>query len=115
LKKDIVKPDVSSDIPEVEPIEQPSRLSDEEWVKSLNKAQKKEGIESCLDEYEATLEILGKHENVKPDQLKVAKSWCDKQKHTLRLLGYRKRLPAFGKSSGEYKDASAPVGESIFG
>jgi len=107
LKQDNVSPVVKKVDPVVE------LVSNEQWVKSLNRLQKKEAIESCLDEYDATLEIIGKYKKVNPEQLKVAKSWCNQQKQTLRLLGYRKRLPAIGEPRIKLNTID-DAGKSIF-
>jgi len=107
LKKETVSPVVEKEKPAV----LPEPMSDEQWVKSLNRLQKKEAIDSCLDEYDATLEIIGKHKKVNPDQLKVARSWCVKHKHILRLLGYRKRLPLIEDKNSK---SSSNSSENIF-
>jgi len=107
LKQDNVSPVVKKVDPVVE------LVSDEQWVKSLNRLQKKEAIESRLDEYDATLEIIGKYKKVNPEQLKVAKSWCNQQKQTLRLLEYRKRLPAIGEPRIKLNTID-DAGKSIF-
>lgn len=74
-----------------------SKTSDKHWAKSLSKQQRQECIDACLDEYESTIEIVSKNKKGIPEKISMAKSWCEYQKHILRELGYRKRLPVFGR------------------
>lgn len=83
-----------------------SKTSNKQWAKSLSKQQRQECIDACLDEYESTIEIVSKNKKSIPEKISMAKSWCEYQKHTLRELGYRKRLPAFGRTETAIQDGT---------
>lgn len=71
----------------------------EEWAKTLSASQRKSCIDHCLDEYEATFEVVKTHRKIDAEHLKEAKAWCEKQKKLLRILGYHKRMPPLVKKS----------------
>lgn len=70
------------------------------WATTMSANDRKVSILVCLDEYEAAAESFAKRGN-NQDQasIKVAKAWCERQKHMLRALGYRKRMPIIGRKT----------------